>query len=184
MVLFLVLAVGLSGSLLAGDISDAEAAKLVKAAQDATTGQTAEVTLTITVNNVATSVVFVVFRDALGNATAKPKTGQGDGIPIKQVNLAFSVAANGTLTPVAMVVLGSGSPTAITKKQVTVTNGVISVSAADAVANVTKVTRVGEVVTTTTTDAFAASGFLYVTGTAQLPLPAGAESGKISVWQP
>ena len=70
--LFCVLVLGMSGNLRATEVDVPNAHLSVNTARTATTVVYTDVTLTI--NSVP--VVFTVFRDAVGNVTAKPKAGQ------------------------------------------------------------------------------------------------------------
>ena len=192
-VLFCVLMLGLSGSVMAGDATDATKATisvanaqlLVNKAKTATTGVYSDVELTLEGGK---KVIFTLFRDAVGNVTARPKAGQDTtGISITQVNIQMGANAAGSLTPVSMVVQGSGA---------SLTKNTISFNANGTIASLDQPKAVEKAVTggtgtpgtgtpggTNTPDPFA-NPFLSVSGGGQLPLPAGAESGKISVWQP
>lgn len=187
--LFCVLALGMSSSVVAGDatISVANAQLLVNTAKSATTGVYTDVELTL---DGGKKVVFAVFRDAVGNVTARPKAGQDiTGITITQVNIQMGANATGILTPVSMVVQG-GANTSLAKHAI-VFNKDGTIASLDQPKVVEPTVVQGGLGTTNSgtpggsnmPNPFA-NPFLSVAGGGQLPLPAGAESGKISVWQP
>ena len=187
--LFCVLALGMFGSLMAGDatISVANAQLLVNTAKSATTGVYTDVELTL---DGGKKVVFAVFRDAVGNVTARPKAGQDvTGITITQVNIQMGANAKGILTPVSMVVQG-GANSSLAKHTI-VFNKDGTIASLDQPKVVEPTVVKGGLVTNNngtpggnnTPDPFA-NPFLSVSVGGKLPLPAGVESGKVSVWQP
>ena len=182
--LFCVLALGMSGRLMAAEIDVPNTQLLVNAARKATTGVYTDVTLTI--NGVP--VVFTLFRDPVGNVTARPKAGQDTTkISTTQVNMQMVANAAGILTPVAMVVQGGAQ--SITKNMITFGADGSVASLDKPAAGAGDGSPVGGIGGTQDAnkkpepDVFARP-FLNVASGGQLPLPAGAESGKISVWQP
>lgn len=185
--LFCILALGMSGRLMAAEateITTANAQLLVNTAKAATTGVYTDVKLTIN----GMEVVFAVFRDAVGNVTARPKAGQDTTkISTTQVNIQMGANPAGILTPVSMVVQGSG---AILTKHTISFNADGTIASLDQPKVVESTQVIGGLGTPKNSpggingpDPFA-NPFLSVAGGGQLPLPAGAESGKISVWQP
>jgi hypothetical protein len=93
------------GSLMAGDLTTAQAQQLVSAAQSAQPGgKPIEATLSIDGKNVA----FTVTRDTVGNVIARPVPGPDSaGITVSQVSIQMKAAANGALSPTSIVVVSS-----------------------------------------------------------------------------
>lgn len=93
------------GNLTAGDLTTAQTQQLVSAAQSAAQGgKPIEVSLSIEGKN----VVFTVMRDAVGNVTARPVPGPDSaGITVSQVTIQMRSDSKGVLTPTSMVVVSS-----------------------------------------------------------------------------
>lgn len=93
------------GSLMAGDLTSAQAQQLVSAAQTAQPGgKPIEAVLSIDGKNIA----FTVTRDSVGNVIARPVPGPDSaGITVSQVSIQMKSAADGALSPTSIVVVSN-----------------------------------------------------------------------------
>jgi hypothetical protein len=185
------------GSLMAGELTTAQAQQLASAAQSAQAGgKPVEATLAIGGKN----VVFTVTRDAVGNVIARPIPGPDSaGIGISQVSIQMRADASGVLVPVTLVVISSTQTVASYSVQVNADGSIASLYQAGnfagggAGAAPTPVVggigspasgRTTAVVATSTAPAGPPADRYPGFTSGQLPLPAGAGTGEVSQSRP
>jgi hypothetical protein len=188
------------GSLMAGELTTAQAQQLVSAAQSAQPGgKPIEATLSIDGKNVA----FTVTRDTVGNVIARPVPGPDSaGITISQISIQLQSAANGIQSPTLVVVVSSNQTIVSYSVQLN-PDGTIaglyqagSFSGGGAGASTGSQPVVGGIGSSDTVSKKTSSGLPEEPETrqpkdrysgftsGQLPLPAGAGTGEVSHSRP
>lgn len=93
------------GTLMAGDLATVQVQQLVTAAQGAAQGGSP---IDVPVSIDGKTVIFKVSRDAVGNVTARPVPGPDSaGITVSQVTIQMKADAKGVLIPTSMIVVGN-----------------------------------------------------------------------------
>lgn len=188
------------GSLMAGDLTTAQAQQLVSAAQTAQPGgKPIEAVLSIDGKNVA----FTVTRDSVGNVIARPVPGPDSaGITVSQVSIQMKSAADGALSPTSIVVVSNTQTIVSYAVQLNQDGTIASLFQAGTFAGGagagggaqpvvggigTSTTTISKKTSTTLPEEPAVRPFAdrypgFSTG--QMPLPAGAGTGEVSHSRP